>query len=104
MARACQAGALRASRVVLATAAHTGDLWPGLAQTIAPMTSYQLATEPLGLKLAAQILPVDEACSDARNDLRYFRKDRGGRLISGRALAIQLMVRSPLMQRGKTII
>lgn len=91
----CPQGELRSRKVVLATAAHTGPLWPGLARTIVPVTSYQLATEPLD-DAGDGILPQNEACSDTRNDLRYFRKDREGRLITGGALAIQLDVRRRL--------
>lgn len=83
------AGAVRASRVALTTAAHTGDLWPGLRRTIVPVTSYQAATAPLGA-LAHWVLPGDEAFSDTRQDLRYLRKDRDGRIVSGSAMAIQL--------------
>lgn len=85
---ATPAGRVRARRVALATAAHTGDLWPGLRRTIVPVTSYQAATAPLG-PLAATVLPGDEAFSDTRQDLRYMRKDRDGRIVSGAALAIQ---------------
>jgi len=82
------AGRVKARRVALATAAHTGDLWPGLRGTIVPVTSYQAATAPLG-ELAPSVLPGDEAFSDTRQDLRYMRKDREGRIVSGGALAIQ---------------
>ncbi len=82
-------GRVRAAKVVLATAAHTGDLWPELRRSIVPVTSYQAATAPLGA-LAEAILPGDEAASDTRMDLRYFRKDREGRLVSGGALAVQI--------------
>lgn len=81
-------GEIHAEKVVLATAAHTGNLWPELQRSIVPVTSYQVATEPLG-DLAHTILPGNEASSDTRFDLRYFRKDREGRLVSGGALAIQ---------------
>ncbi|MGR7997833.1 NAD(P)/FAD-dependent oxidoreductase [Xanthobacter sp. ZOL 2024] len=89
------AGTVRAPRVALATGAHTGDLWPGLRRTFVPVTSYQVATAPLG-SLAARILPGDEAFSDTRRDLRYMRKDREGRLVSGAALAIQMGAASRL--------
>lgn len=82
-------GRVRAAKVGLATAAYTGDLWPELARSIVPVTSYQAGTEPLGT-LADTIMPNDEASSDTRMDLRYFRKTRDGRLVSGGALAIQL--------------
>lgn len=80
-------GEVQADKVVLATAAYTNGLWPGLARTIVPVVSYQVATQPLG-SAAATVLPNNEACSDTRMDLRYFRKDREGRLVSGGALAI----------------
>lgn len=83
-------GRVLAQKVVLATAAHTGDLWPGLRRSIVPVTSYQAATSPLGDRAAA-ILPRDHAFSDTRFDLRYMRKDREGRLVSGGALAVQFM-------------
>ncbi|CUX70120.1 MULTISPECIES: FAD-binding oxidoreductase [Agrobacterium] len=83
------AGSVSAAKVVMTTAAYTGKLWPELRTSIVPVTSYQAATEPLG-PLSNTILPNDEASSDTRMDLRYFRKDREGRLISGGALAVQL--------------
>lgn len=94
----CPAGRVVTGRIALATAAHTGDLWPELRRSIVPVTSYQAATEPLGA-LSAAILTNDEASSDTRMDLHYFRKDREGRLVSGAALAIQLGAsrRLPLM-------
>jgi glycine/D-amino acid oxidase-like deaminating enzyme len=88
-------GRVRAERVALTTAAHTGKLWPGLSNTIVPVTSYQAATAPLG-GLADKILPGDEAFSDTRQDLRYMRKDRDGRIVSGGALALQLGASSRL--------
>lgn len=82
------AGQVTATKVALTTAAHSGDLWPELARSIVPVTSYQAATRPLG-SAGDTILPNDEAASDTRMDLRYFRKDRDGRLVSGAALAVQ---------------
>jgi glycine/D-amino acid oxidase-like deaminating enzyme len=91
-------GRLRAAKVVITTAAYSGDLWPALRRSIVPVTSYQAATDPLGA-LSSTILPNDEAASDTRTDLRYFRKDRDGRLVSGGALAIQFAAarRLPVM-------
>jgi glycine/D-amino acid oxidase-like deaminating enzyme len=83
-------GTIRAAKVVLATAAYSGALWPGLARSIVPVVSYQVATEPLGSD-GASILPGNEAASDTRMDLRYFRRDREGRIVSGGALALQVL-------------
>ena len=90
-------GVVRARKVALLTAAYTGDLWAGLRQTVVPVTSYQLASAPLPPALAAAILPFNEAASDTRNDLRYARKDRDGRLVTGGALAVQVLVRRRLV-------
>jgi glycine/D-amino acid oxidase-like deaminating enzyme len=81
-------GKVMAAKVALTTAAHSGKLWPELRRSVVPVTSYQAATVPLG-DAAHKILPNDEAASDTRMDLRYFRKDREGRLVSGAALALQ---------------
>ena len=83
-------GHVRAARIALTTAAYSSDLWKGLRQTIVPVTSYQAATAPLGVMEHA-VLPSDEAFSDTRQDLRYMRKDRDGRIVSGGALAIQFL-------------
>jgi glycine/D-amino acid oxidase-like deaminating enzyme len=80
-------GDVTCERIVIATAAYTSDLWPSLAHSIVPVVSYQVATERLG-EAGREILPGNEACSDTRMDLRYFRKDREGRLVSGAALAL----------------
>jgi glycine/D-amino acid oxidase-like deaminating enzyme len=83
-------GVVRAEKVVLATAAYSGALWPAMARSIVPVLSYQVATEPLGSD-GATILPGNEAASDTRMDLRYFRRDREGRIVSGGALALQIL-------------
>jgi glycine/D-amino acid oxidase-like deaminating enzyme len=83
-------GIIRAEKVVLATAAYSGALWPAMTRSIVPVLSYQVATEPLGDD-GASILPGNEAASDTRMDLRYFRRDREGRIVSGGALALQVL-------------
>lgn len=74
---------LQAKAVVLATNAYTGGLIPGLAQTIVPLHSFQIATAPLSSHLAATILPVRQAVSDSRRILVYYRKSADGRLVLG---------------------
>ncbi|RWM31812.1 FAD-dependent oxidoreductase [Mesorhizobium sp.] len=79
-----QGGAdLRAKSVVLATNAYTDGLLPGLAQTIVPLHSFQIATAPLPAELAASILPGGQAVSDSRRILVYYRKSADGRLVLG---------------------
>ncbi|RWF24130.1 MAG: FAD-binding oxidoreductase [Mesorhizobium sp.] len=74
---------LRAKSVVLATNAYTDSLLPGLARTIVPLHSFQIATAPLPADLAASILPGGQAVSDSRRILIYYRKSADGRLVLG---------------------
>jgi len=76
-------GALLADRVLLATNGYTGDLWPGLRQSVIPLASYQAATAPLGDNLRRSILPEGQVVSDTRRLLAYYRLDPQGRLVLG---------------------
>lgn len=75
-------GAVRARRVLIATNALTGALWPGLARSILPVWSYQVATAP-GTAPAHGLLAGAAAVSDTRRVLRYFRRDAAGRVVVG---------------------
>lgn len=74
---------IRARQIVLATNAYTGDLWPGLRQTVIPVTSFQIATHPLSPALRKTILPGGQGVADTRRLLLYFRLDHEGRLVMG---------------------
>jgi glycine/D-amino acid oxidase-like deaminating enzyme len=74
-------GAVTARRVLIATNALTDGLWPGLAATLIPVWSFQVATAPLAPD--ADVLSCGAVISDTRRILRYFRRDREGRLIVG---------------------
>jgi glycine/D-amino acid oxidase-like deaminating enzyme len=76
-------GTLQADKVVLATNAFTDDLWPGLRQTVVPVTSFQIATHPLPEDIAQTIVPGGQGTTDTRRLLLYFRKDHMGRLVMG---------------------
>jgi len=84
-------GAVRARRVLLATAAYTDDVAPDLKRSIVPVRAYQMATRPLGDNLRKLILAGNHAVSDTRMDLRFFHYDRAGRLVSGGSLALPVM-------------
>jgi glycine/D-amino acid oxidase-like deaminating enzyme len=75
--------ALRARSVVLAANAYTDGLLPGLAQTVVPLHSFQIATAPLPADLAATILPGGQAVSDSRRILIYYRRSPDGRMVLG---------------------
>ena len=76
-------GALTADKVIIATNGYTDGLWPGLAQSVLPVYSVQVATAPLGENMRGKILGGGEVLSDTRRVLWYFRQDAHGRLIMG---------------------
>ena len=92
-------GGVRAGRVVIATHAYSGALWPGLARSVFPVTSYQMATAPLPHQARTSVLPFDHACSDTHGDLHFFRWDAQGRLVTGGALVLPWRWRARLARR-----
>ncbi|GGE05951.1 oxidoreductase [Aureimonas endophytica] len=81
------AGSVLARKVLLATNALTGRIWPKLGEAVIPLQVYQVATKPLSHNLRAAILKDDPAVSDMRRDMRYFHYDADGRLVTGGTLA-----------------
>jgi glycine/D-amino acid oxidase-like deaminating enzyme len=72
-------GRVSARCLLLATNALTDALWPKLRRAILPVWSFQIATAPVsGVALADGV-----AVSDLRRVLRYFRRDRDGRVVVG---------------------
>jgi glycine/D-amino acid oxidase-like deaminating enzyme len=79
------AGKLRARKVIVATNGYTGDLVPKLAQTVLPVQSMQLATEPLPADLTRKIMPGGVVLSETRKLAFYMRQTpAGGFMIGGR--------------------
>jgi glycine/D-amino acid oxidase-like deaminating enzyme len=76
-------GSVTAKQVLLATNAYTDELWPGLARSVIPVQSAQIATAPLGHNVRRTILPHGHVVSDTRRLLIYFRLDEEGRLLFG---------------------
>lgn len=76
-------GSVTADKVVIATNAYTGDLWPKLKRTIMPLVSLQAATEPLSAVQRSQVLPRETTIADTRRAIIYARYDRDGRLSIG---------------------
>lgn len=75
--------AVRAPKVLVATNAYSGRLVPGLAQSLVPLHSFQIATAPLTPAQHEQILPHGQAVSDSRRIVTYFRKSPDGRFVIG---------------------
>ncbi|MEI6115704.1 MAG: FAD-dependent oxidoreductase, partial [Burkholderiales bacterium] len=76
-------GVVNARRVILATNAYTTDLWPGLRETVVPLYSMQVATNPLPAEIGADILPGGQSMTDALRLIHYFRRDPDGRFVIG---------------------
>lgn len=76
-------GQVTAAKALICTNAYTGPLAQPLGQTVVPVTSVQVATEPLSDNVAQSILPEGHSPSDTRRLLIYFRKDAEGRFIMG---------------------
>jgi len=80
---ATPSGSVTARQVLICTNAYTNTLWPRLTRSLIPVTSYQVATEPLSDELRARILPKGHVSSDTRRLLRYFCMTSEGRLVVG---------------------
>lgn len=86
-------GLIISNKVLLATNAYTDQFERYLAseqsRSIIPVVTCQMATEPMDRALRDIILPANQAMSDTRGDLRFFRWDARNRLITGGALICQ---------------
>lgn len=94
-------GAVTAQKVVLATNAYTDDLWPGLRQTVVPVTSFQIATYPLSGEIRQAVIPGGQGVTDTRRLLHYFRLDHEGRLVMGGRCPVD---DNPIMDDAKTLM
>lgn len=73
-------GSITCGHVVIATNGYTGPVTPRLQRSVIAVHSLIVSTEPLG---PTDVLPDDQAVSDSKRVLWYFRKDRDGRLVFG---------------------
>jgi len=75
-------GALLARKVLVATNAYSDALVPGLARSLLPVNSFQIATAPL-VDRAPPILPGNETVYDSRRLVLYFRNSPDRRVMLG---------------------
>ena len=75
-------GAVYAKFVVLATNAYSGSLWPRLTSSYTRIPYFQLATEPLGARIA-DILPGGLGLWDTGLIMMSLRRDADQRLVIG---------------------
>lgn len=85
-------GRVVADQVLLATNGYTDwfspELAPRVAKSLIPVLSWQMATVPQPDTVRARVLPGRQALSDTHGDLRFFRWDARGRLVTGGALIV----------------
>jgi gamma-glutamylputrescine oxidase len=74
-------GTITADKALIAVNAYGGDLEPTSAAHVMPIGSFIGATPPLGKD--SPVLPGFESVDDSRFVVRYFRRDREGRLLFG---------------------
>jgi gamma-glutamylputrescine oxidase len=75
--------AIEADHLVLAGNAYLGNLVPYLNRRIMPVSSYILATAPLGENRAREIIRDGEAVGDCNFIINYFRLSADNRLLFG---------------------
>lgn len=76
-------GVVRALHVVVATNAYSGPVLPALRRRVIPLTSYAIATAPLGESVARALIPRDRIVSDPRGLLAAFRITGDTRMLFG---------------------
>lgn len=101
-------GRILSDQVILASNGYTdwfeSRLAPPIAHSLVPILSWQMATEPQPEAVRASVLPGRQALSDTHGDLRFFRWDARGRLVTGGALMFPFNGAERLRQRvGKRL-
>jgi glycine/D-amino acid oxidase-like deaminating enzyme len=81
----CEFGSVRAGSLVLACNAHLEELEPKLSGKVLPAGSYIIATEPLSVGVADQLIPQNLALCDQKVGLDYYRLSADRRLLFGGA-------------------
>ena len=76
-------GAVAAREAIIATNGYTDGLIPGLAQSLLPVNSFQVATTPLPETLRREILPSRNTVYDSRRLVLYFRRTWDDRVMLG---------------------
>lgn len=76
-------GTVTADWLVLATNGYTDELWPGLRQTVIPVYSGIVATDPLPDHICTRILPLGTVLYEHEDITVYYRLDVSNRLLMG---------------------
>jgi sarcosine oxidase len=78
-----ESGRVLADQVVIATNAYSDGLVPGLATSVLPVNSFQIATQPVTGAAGGEILPGGQAVYDSRRLILYFRKTPDSHILLG---------------------
>ncbi|XCY72352.1 FAD-binding oxidoreductase [Pseudomonas sp. CBR-F] len=89
----CASGTVRAGNLVLACNAHLEELEPKLSGKVLPAGSYIIATEPLSVGVADQLIPQNLALCDQKVGLDYYRLSADRRLLFGGLVIIRGVIR-----------
>ncbi|MCT9811244.1 FAD-binding oxidoreductase [Acidovorax sp. Be4] len=96
----CLGGArIEAKQVIVATAAYASDMVPGLARSMVPVRTAQVATAPLSEQMLQTILPGRQCASDTRRLLTSFRISPDNRLVMGGSGATATLDHSSIVPR-----
>lgn len=76
-------GKLKARTVLWCTNGYTDGCWPKLKESIVPVTSFIVASEPLSQAQRDAVLPGGHAVSETTHINMYFRVDADGRMVFG---------------------
>jgi gamma-glutamylputrescine oxidase len=76
-------GEINARVLVLCGNAYLGNVVPTLTSRVMPVSTQIMATEPLGPRLARELIPNDVCVEDVRYILDYFRLSADNRLLFG---------------------
>jgi glycine/D-amino acid oxidase-like deaminating enzyme len=75
-------GVINAGKIIFATGAYTGDIWPDLSKTFLLARVACMASFPLAEKYRKLILPKNNHMLDTHGDFTNVRLDRDGRLVT----------------------
>lgn len=92
------AGQVTAKSVLVATNGYTGNLVPGLAQSILPVQSMILTTEVLPEALQAKVMPNGVVLSETRKLAFYMRQTHDGRFMIGGRGAVGMTEKPALLE------
>jgi len=97
-------GTIRADKVVIATAAYTDSLWPGLQKSFLPFYLYNVATKPLAASVCSSVLPGRQPVTDTRGDAHVFHYDAAGRLITGATFIFPISWENRIITHARNVL